>query len=187
MDPQALVFPNSHFADADKAMKPLIADRVCELSVECCHLRYNVSDKENENKKLSSSLNRMKTAVRRESDTLRSTAALNKKLESENEHLRSEVLSLQRKLLKAESDSSFQNRVLKNNRKLIAKLKSENQSKESVEHHLEENMKLKDVILSIQEELQEEISRGNECRVSDAWLLIVLLFYNAFPGKNIEL
>jgi hypothetical protein len=122
-DPHAYTFPNSHYADMG-ALSPLVPDRVCELSVECCQLRNILSDKEDENDQLKSTVNRMKTAVKRGSGTLKFTVQQNKMLENEKTKLVTELMTVQKKLMQAESKVSFQSKVIENNRRMITKLKT---------------------------------------------------------------
>lgn len=150
-------------------MSPLVPDRVCELSVECCFLRNDISDKSYQNDQLQSTVNRMKTAVKRGSGTLQATKDLNKALETENAKLVAELMTVKKKLLKAESNVSFQAKVIGNNRKVIEKLKAPAGSGgkfcKNVAQLLKENVDLNEQVERLTEEVAFEKAGNVEKQV----------------------
>lgn len=169
-DPHAITFPNSHNAHMGEMLSPLMPDRVCQLSVECSFLRNDLSDKEYMNNQLQSSVNRMKTAVKRGSDTLQTTKDLNRTLEMENKQLTSELMTVQKQMLKAESKVNFQSKVIENNRKMIAKLKAPMEDTggkygKNVAQALKENLDLNELVERLTEELAIEKADNVEKQV----------------------
>ena len=137
---------------------PLVPDRVCALSVECCFLRNDLSDKSHQNDQLQSSVNRMKTAVKRGSDTLQMATDANKTLEAEKLKLVSDLSTVQKQLMKADSKVNFQSKVIENNRKVIAKLKAPmgdtgGKYGKNVAQVMKENVELKELVERLTEEL----------------------------------
>ena len=169
-DPHAFTFPNSHNAHMGELMSPLVPDRVCELSVECCYLRNDISDKTHQNDQLQSTINRMKTAVKRGSGTLKMSVESNKKLEAEKGKLVSELMAVQTKLMKAESKVNFQSKVIENNRKVIAKLKAPTGDTggkfgKNVAQLMAENTDLKEVVEELTASVSTEKADNEEKQV----------------------
>jgi chromosome segregation ATPase len=170
-DPEAYTFPNSHNAHMGEMMSPLVPDRVCELSVECCFLRNDISDKSHQNDQLQSTINRMKTAVKRGSSTLKSSVELNKSLESEKTQLVTELMTAQKKLMKAESKVSFQSKIIENNRKVIARLKaptdeSNGKVSKNVAQVMKESLDLRVEVERLTADLQAKTEESQEKQVS---------------------
>lgn len=173
-NPNAYTFPNSHYADMGEAMSPLVPDRVCELSVECCFLRNDISDKTYQNDKLQSTVNRMKTAVKRGTGTLKTAVELNKVLEAEREKLLKELMTTQKNLMKSESNVCFQAKVIENNRKVIAKLKSPSENSggkfgKNLGQIMKDNETLRGTVESLTDELFASKTENRDKEVSDVW------------------
>lgn len=181
--PQAFTFPNSHNAHMGEMMSPLVPDRVCELSVECCFLRNDITDKEHQNEQLQSSINRMKTAVKRGSNTLKNTVELNKDLETKNAKLTMELMTTQKKLMKAESKVSFQSKVIENNRKVITKLKTpadgvDGKVDKNIAQIMTDNAKLTVTVADITADLTRERAEQKENQVDLLNDVNVLMIYH---------
>ena len=170
----AYTYPNSHYAHLGERMSPLVPDRVCELSVECCHLRNRISDKEEQINKLESLVKRMEITVKRSNNSFKSATHLNKTLEAEKAKLEAEVIESQKKLLKAESMINFQARVIEKNRRVIEKLKAPASTestcgpkiKKNVAQVLKENADLKNMVEKLNEELSDAKSANEDKKVS---------------------
>ena len=107
----------------DDYPEPLVADRACELAIECWSLRGNIRDKEETNIKLRSVIKRLKFAINRSTESYKQLEVQNSDLEKTVVSLTSENMKLQNELLEEKSTSRFHQRVVENHKSTILKLK----------------------------------------------------------------